>query len=126
MFRVLGYTLTALGWVIVWGALLLPFRRRAFASEEPAEQAAVGLVAGFRQEQARLEAAKTSTDPVVRRKHHGVMTMVSGVCSVVLIGLSVALYQDGYISWMLAAASIVAPGICVYHLAQWLRWRLGA
>jgi hypothetical protein len=123
MLRVVGYLLTALGWLLLWAVLLLPWRRRVFASDEPVQGAKLGLVDAFRQEQARLEAAKQSSDPGVRRNHHGLMMMVSGVCSVVFIGLSVALFLDGYVSGLLAGAAAVAPGICAYHALKWLSWR---
>lgn len=123
LLTLLVYVLVLLGCVLVWGVLLLPLRRRAGITpirEELVEmRAAGGFLRAMTRERRALEARAARDDP----GYHATFALVGLLCAATAGALTWALWNDGYLMYVVVAAAVVCPLLTAYHAVQWLRFR---
>lgn len=126
MLSLLGYVLGLLGAVILWGVVLAPLRAKAGFTpigQDLAQIRQEGFANAIAREQAALKERERSDDPVTRAEHHGLMALVGALFSVAAIAMTWALWEDGYVVVLPAAAALACPGLTVYHLVQRVRFQ---
>lgn len=120
---VLAYLLVLLACVLIWGAMLLPLRRRAgitpLRDELQQIREAGGLGEAIAKEQRALEARAAAGDP----SYHATFALVGLLLTLASAGLSWALWSDGYVMLLALVAALVCPALALYHAVQWLRLR---
>lgn len=120
LLKVLAYVLVLLGCVLVWALLLLPLRRRAgFVPLRDELRAGGGLDAIVAAERRKLEARRDADDP----RFHAMMAGVSALLGVISLGLTWALWTDGFVVGLPAIGAAVCPALALYHAIRWLRHR---
>jgi len=109
LLSLLGYLLALLLTVLVWGACLLPLRRRAGfvpIGQELQQLRHEGLANAVAREQAAQAERRRSSDPAVRAAHHSLVAPVAGLLSLGALGLTWVLYEDGYVAALPLAAAL--------------------
>lgn len=127
LLALLGYLLTLLGLVVVWGLLLLPLRSRAGFGPVLGDLdtlSADGFRTALIDEQKRLDDAKRSDDPAVRVRYHLTFAGISVLLGIAGAALTYALYLDDHLLATPLAFALVTPFLVAYHGVHAVRFFL--
>lgn len=126
LLSLLGYLLALLVCVLVWGAALLPLRRRAGftpIAEELKQLRDGGLAEAYAKERAAIAEREKSHDPAVRAEQHFTFALVGAILSVGAVLLTWALWEDGWVMQLPLGFALVCPPLTLYHLLRGIRFR---